>query len=396
MRATIIFISLIVLLLTNCTRIQSGDTENPADLVSHIVSGSPSEAPNLFTDISGNTYLTWTTQQGDVAQLRYTKYLGNQQWSEIRTIAEGDDWFVNWADFPSLVTSQGEILFAHYLQKSDPGTYNYDIYLRRSPDGGDTWSAPFTLNEDGVPAEHGFVSMVPSGTDVFVSWLDGRNTTGSHGEGAMTLRGAILGSDGSRKGEWELDNRVCDCCQTAAAVTTNGPVVIYRDRSENEFRDIGIVRFVNNKWTEPALIYRDGWMIEGCPVNGPQISAMGNSLAIAWFTAANDTPEVKVVFSRDGGQTFSPPILMNEGKTIGRVDIELIDPSRAFVSWMEGADIKAAIISDKGLVESSFLIASSSESRSSGFPRITRNAEEIIIAWTDTDDKVIRSAFIPL
>ncbi|MCA6075524.1 exo-alpha-sialidase [Fulvivirga sedimenti] len=384
------------IVLNACSGSDTAQTELSPDVENFVVSDSPSEAPNLFTDISGNTFLSWTTTRGEIAQLRYTRYLGNKQWSEIQTIAEGADWFVNWADFPSLVTSQGEIIFAHYLQKTDPGTYNYDIYLRRSADGGISWSTPFTLNEDGVPAEHGFVSMVPSGTDVFISWLDGRNTTGSHGEGAMTLRAAILGSDGTRKGEWELDNRVCDCCQTAAAITARGPVVVYRDRSENEFRDMAIVRFVNNKWTDPVLIYRDGWMVEGCPVNGPQISALENTVAIAWFTAANDKPEVKLIFSNDGGQSFNAPVRINENSPIGRVDIELIDSTRAFVTWMEGAAIRGAIVTADGYVQSRYLIASSSESRSSGFPRITRRAEEIIIAWTDPDDNVIRSAFIPL
>ena len=73
---------------------------------------------------------------------------------------------------------------------------------------------------------------------MFATWLDGRNTkTSGHDHsqmehsGAMTLRAGVFDSNGSTIDEWELDNMTCDCCQTAAAMTPNGPVVVYRDRS---------------------------------------------------------------------------------------------------------------------------------------------------------------------
>ena len=39
-----------------------------------------------------------------------------------------------------------------------------------------------------------------------------------------------------------LDARACDCCQTDAAMTSAGPVVVYRNRTEEEIRDIYIAR----------------------------------------------------------------------------------------------------------------------------------------------------------
>ena len=148
---------------------------------------------------------------------------------------------------------------AHWLQKSDQGTYDYDIRMVQSSNRGATWGESIVVHNDGVAAEHGFVSMLPmDNKDIFITWLDGRNTKGSDhesgehgGEGAMTLRGAIFDAQGNAKARWELDNRICDCCQTSAAMTSNGPVVVYRDRSETEIRDMSIVRYVNGKWTPP-------------------------------------------------------------------------------------------------------------------------------------------------
>ena len=99
-----------------------------------------------------------------------------------------------------------------------------------------------------------------------------------------------------------LDTRVCDCCQTSAAMTAEGPVVVYRDRSEGELRDISIARLRNGEWSEPRTVFRDGWEISGCPVNGPvDRRRSGRRLAVAWFTAANDMSRVKLAFSDDAG-----------------------------------------------------------------------------------------------
>jgi hypothetical protein len=212
----------------------------------------------------------------------------------------------------------------------------------------------------------------------------------------MTLRGAVIGKDGSKSNEWELDNRVCDCCQTTAAITANGPVVIYRDRSDEEIRDMSIVRFVNGQWTEPKTIFPDNWKIAGCPVNGPRVDAIGNNLALAWFSSPDKKGQVNVVFSKDGGANFSSPIRVDEGETIGRVDIVLLNEKTAMVSWMEGSSIKAAKIHADGTKEPSITIASSSQSRSSGFPQMTKSGNSILFAWTDDKLKKINTARLAL
>ncbi|MEJ7674473.1 MAG: hypothetical protein WKF59_17695 [Chitinophagaceae bacterium] len=193
-----------------------------------------------------------------------------------------------------------------------------------------------------------------------------------------------------------MTRRVCDCCQTSAALTANGPVVVYRDRSDEELRDISIVRFVNGKWTEPKTIFPDQWKIAGCPVNGPRASAQGNNLAIAWFSSPDKKSQVNIIFSDDGGASFNKPIRIDEENAVGRVDVVMLDEKSAMVSWMEGAVIKAARINKDGTKDSSIIIASSSESRSSGFPQMTKSDNNLIFAWTDDKDKTIKVAKLAL
>jgi hypothetical protein len=212
----------------------------------------------------------------------------------------------------------------------------------------------------------------------------------------MTLRGAVVDKNGKKASEWELDNRVCDCCQTSAAITANGPVVVYRDRSEDEIRDISIVRLVNGQWTTPKPIFSDSWKIAGCPVNGPRIDAKGNNLVVAWFSSPDKKGQVKIIFSSDAGATFGSPIRVDEGEGIGRVDVIMLDDKIAMVSWMEGSVIKAARVHSDGKKDPSMTIASSTKSRSSGFPQMTKSGNTIFFAWTDETFKKINMASLAL
>lgn len=359
-------------------------------------------APYLFTDAKGTVHLSWMQKKGKEASLHFST-LVNEQWTSPSTISSGNNWFVNWADYPVVSSDAAGNMLAHFLQKSDTATFTYDIKLVASADAGKTWSTPATLHDDGKKAEHGFVSITPYKDQFLVSWLDGRKTAiegndhskheGHHGE--MTLRAALLDKKGTKTNEWELDGRICDCCQTTIAITDNGPIIVYRDRSDEEIRDMSIVRFVNGEWTQSKTIFPDQWKIAGCPVNGPRADAVGNNLAIAWFSMKENKAQVKIIFSEDGGATFNTPIQVDEGKAIGRVDVVMLDNETAMVSWMEGSTIKAVKVNANGTKGQPVIIAQSSDSRSSGFPQMTKAGKQLIFAWTDNMEKTIKLASLP-
>ena len=385
----------ILIIVASCNQSQP-KTINEVKEISSPATDSCAQ-PYLFTDKNGIVFLSWMEKKNKQSTLKFSTFSGDQ-WTEPVTIATGNNWFVNWADYPVLISNGNQQLIAHYLEKSGASTYAYDVKYTTSPDNGKTWSDAKILHDDGRQAEHGFVSMMPYGEKFFVCWLDGRNTvsedSGSHDghHGQMSIRGAILTKEGIKENEWELDNRVCDCCQTTVAITTTGPIVVYRDRSENEIRDMSIVRFVNGQWTTPKIIYADQWKIKGCPVNGPRADAIGNNVAIAWFAMKDDKGQVKIIFSSDGGNTFKAPVQIDEGNPIGRVDVVMLDEKTAMVSWMEGADIKAIKVSSDGTREKPIMIAASSNARSSGFPQMTKAGNKLIFALTDNKKKTIKLA----
>jgi hypothetical protein len=351
--------------------------------------------PNLTVAANGRVYLSWIDRlEGGRVALRFATKEANG-WSAPRTIAEGANWFVNWADFPSLAVLPDGSLAAHWLAKSGPGTFSYDVNIARSFDGGKSWSQSFVPHRDGTQTEHGFVSLLPSSRDSFTAiWLDGRemkaedhgsNQNGGHGHGTMTLRAATIGRNNAVTQEALLDAKVCECCQTSAAMTARGAVVVYRDRSDQEMRDISIVRLRDGKWSAPKTVFADNWQINGCPVNGPAVAASGKRVAVAWFTGANNKSQVKLVFSNDEGETFGAPIVIDDGNPAGRVDVMLLSDGTAVVSWLEklanGGEVRIRKVKADGSREAAMTIAPAGTARSNGFPQMVRTGNSLVFAW---------------
>jgi hypothetical protein len=157
-------------------------------------------------------------------------------------------------------------------------------------------------------------------------------------------------------------------------MTANGPIVVYRNRTEDEVRDIYYSRLVENQWTEPKPVFNDLWTIAGCPVNGPAIAANDNMVAVAWYTMSDNVPKVKLAFSSNNGGTFNTPILLSSDNTIGRVDLELLKDNSAIALWVDTIEEQAVIqiqrINETGEKSDIMSLAKTSNDRSSGFPRM--------------------------
>ncbi len=360
--------------------------------------GEHAGLPHLFKGGDENLYMSWVETEGDKATLKFSQLQGDQ-WSEPEVIASGDNWFINWADYPIMAVDSAGNMIAHFPAKSGPDTYAYDVNVVIKPTGAADWSEPFVLHGDGTQTEHGFVSMLPQNDGSFrVTWLDGRHTGGSEGDhdhggdGAMTLRTALVNLEGEIVEETELDHRVCDCCQTGMARSTTTEYVVYRDRSEHEIRDMYFVSNTGLGWSKPERIAEDNWHIAGCPVNGPRIASYEDALAVAWFTAADGEPKVKLAFSADG-ISFEEPILIDNTQPLGRLDIVMLDQNTAVISWLDNDDstmIRYRMVKRSGEMSPAQVVAMTSESRSSGFPQMELLNGALYFAWTVSDGEEFR------
>jgi hypothetical protein len=353
--------------------------------------GPSSSSPQMTTSSRG-ALLSWVERAGTASTLKFAEW-SERKWSEVRVVASGDNWFVNWADVPSVMRMSNGTLVAHWLQKSGSGTYAYDVRLSHSTDDGRTWAPAVTPHHDGTATEHGFASLMElSGSSLGVIWLDGRSMTGhglpaSKGSGAMSLRFARFDANWKQVEETPVDARVCDCCPTAVAVSAAGPLIAFRDRSPQEVRDIHVSRYVGGKWSPSAPVHDDRWTINACPVNGPVLSARDRAVAASWFTTRDDRGQAFVAFSGDAGQRFSTPVRLDDESTLGRVDIELMPDGAAVASWIEltgpRAQFKVRRMEPSGARSPALTVADLAASRSSGYPRIASGSGDLVFAWTE-------------
>jgi hypothetical protein len=376
----------------------TGSRQSPASgqWIQTIAIDSPAAAgsgqPQL-TSSSRGVHLSWIESDGPRATLKFATRTPTG-WSAPRVVASGTDWFVNWADVPSVLRLADGTLAAHWLQKSGADTYAYDVRLSYSTDDGRTWAPSFTPHHDGTKTEHGFASLfrMPGARGgLGVVWLDGRQMKPGHAEGPeagdMSLRFASFGRDWRQTADTALDVKVCECCPTAAAVASDGPVVAYRDRAAGEVRDIYVTRLAGAKWSEPAPVSKDNWQFPACPVNGPSISARGRTVALAYFQARDGAPKSFVAFSKDGGASFGTPIRLDASGTLGRVDVEMLDDGSAAAGYIEltgnQAEFRVRRVHADGTMSAPVTIANLSNNRSSGYPRMALSGDELVFAWVD-------------
>lgn len=354
--------------------------------------GAGAKEPALFSVEGSDLLMSWLEPGDQGYNVRMSRYDG-VRWSTPSTASGGDDLFINWADYPSIARVDDEVIAVHWLRTHTRGAYSYNVNIALSADEGRTWSPPLIPHDDVSAAQHGFASMIPvAGEGLAVVWLDGRASDNEPTDqdplaDAMQLRATFISPEGERSDDVAVDLSTCSCCQTAATTTEDGALLVaYRDRSADEIRDISLVRYADGAWSAPYPLSDDGWQIAGCPVNGPALASQGSDVVAAWFTAANDTPAVKVATSSDGGLTFGNAMRIDGGRAVGRVDATILDDGNALVSWLEHTDdgeaLMVCVVTAQGCGAKT-LVAENSAGGSMNFPALSAAFGGAYLAWTE-------------
>ncbi|HCX25092.1 MAG TPA: hypothetical protein DHN29_24480, partial [Cytophagales bacterium] len=118
-----------IVALSSCSQPENRESASIKPVLAEITTPHQAGAnlPYLTTDKNGDLLHSWVKKTGDTTILKFATF-SNDQWSTPVEIAHGNDWFVNWADYPMIAATQGGRL-AHFLAKSASGTYSYDVNL---------------------------------------------------------------------------------------------------------------------------------------------------------------------------------------------------------------------------------------------------------------------------
>jgi hypothetical protein len=168
-------------------------------------------------------------------------------------------------------------------------------------------------------------------------------------------------------------------------------VVVYRNRTASEVRDIYRVVYdlEQERWGEPAALSTEEWNIAGCPVNGPQLAAFGQTVIATWFSAADNRPRSYIAVSQDSGLTFDTAQTLDDGASMGRVGIVVNRDGVALLTWIAATDGRAMVYGRmwqaSGLGDT-FEIGVIDASRGSGFPRPAAAGGNFLLAWTELEE----------
>lgn len=346
--------------------------------------------------------LSWVERNGPRTTLKFAERTASG-WTMPVTAASGIGWFVSYADPPSVMRLSNGTLVAQWQERTHRFIEAMNLRLSYSTDEGQSWAPPFTPHHDGTTTQHAFASIFElPGRGLGLVWLDGRATmieTDDPAGGAMGLRYAAFDANWKQIADQPVDGRVCECCSMATAATADGTLLAFRDRDRAEVRDISVSRLENGAWAPITPVHADGWMTYACPVNGPALSARGPNAVVSWFTVKDDRGEAYAAFSGDSGRTWGTPIRLDDGGSLGRVDVEMLDDRSAMAIWIEfaggRAQLRARRIDASGVRSAPITIAggaddlsaeaSAKAERASGMPRLARHRDELVFAWTESE-----------
>lgn len=350
--------------------------------------------------------------------------LSDAGWSPPATVIEDPRMLTNWADVPAAHRLPSGHWLVAYPQFRRVGGRDYGlavVHLNEAFRALDRW----VPDDVARGPETGFIDFVGDEEGATMLWLDGRemhprdgragatatdsapsedDSHAAHGAGAMTLRALRIDTGGQPVGPSTLlDARTCECCKLDGARGTNGPWVVYRDRDDHERRDIRAVAMriatdnadgdVGRLFVEQAAeVHHDGWIMAGCPVNGPALARTDTRIFAAWFSAPHGNPRVSLSHSAAGVPNFTPPVRMDLGEPVGRVDLIALDDGEVLVTWLEGdADqpgrgtILTRRITASGEVGPPLQIHEVGVGRDWGFPRARTTGDAVIWIWTHAE-----------
>jgi hypothetical protein len=376
-----------------------GSIEAPQQLVLANPAGKGSRLPRLVPmPDKTSTLMSWVEPTGNGHALKFA-ILQGERWVRQGVASQGENWFINWADYPSVVPVSDTFWVAHWLSRRQGGKrFDYDVSLSITNDAGKTWREIGHPHRDNAAAEHGFVTIFKESDHAAgIVWLDGREyakksevAQQAEKSGNFALRYTRIYADGSMDDEQVIDDNTCTCCSTSVAQTPAGAIALWRGRTQAEIRDNRYALLVKGKWTSPSELGDEGWQIDACPVNGPSVASRGKQVVASWYTAQGDQPRVRLAFSADSGKSFDEPMVIDDNLPLGRMGLVWLDSQHAVASWLgkthedsKKSDLNIRLLDKTGKVYVVQRIATLSGGRDTGVPQMVSNGDELIFAWTN-------------
>jgi hypothetical protein len=300
-----------------------------------------------------------------------------------------------------LVGSNGNIYVSYTQDLETP--YAGNIRFSRSIDGGKSFSAPITVNNNLDSITHRFDAMgVNELGQVYIAWVDKRDISIAKKNGEKYSGAAIYYAISDDEGKTFHTNikaadHSCECCRVAMAMDKDGtPIIVWRHIFGKNIRDHAMMRLDGK--SQPIRLSYENWEVDACPHHGPAVSiANDGNYHFVWFSNSSERHGLFYSYSSDQGKHFSRPLNFGNFKAQASHPHVLSLGQRVFIVWKEFDGMSTGIYlmhsNDGGnLWSAPQKIASTTGA--SDYPFLISDSKKNYLSW-NTDKEGYRLIYMP-
>lgn len=266
----------------------------------------------ITTAFDGKGRLWLASIRGRHLYVSHSDDRGNTLSAPVKVNVEPEDILGDGENRPKIVAHKGAVYVSYTRGLEKPMTG--DIRFSRSLDGGKSFSAPLTVNDNREIISHRFETLeVNDRGQVFLAWLDKRDLFSAQRENKPYNGAAVyyaVSDDGGASFQPNLKaaDHSCECCRVAMALDTDGtPVIFWRHIYGKNERDHAMLRLDGK--SSPIRVSHDRWEVDACPHHGGALSIAPDGVYhFVWFDNAPERHGLFYAYSTDRGNSFSVPL----------------------------------------------------------------------------------------
>jgi hypothetical protein len=262
------------------------------------------------------------------------------------------------------------------------------LRLAASRDGGRTWSAPRTVTADSAPGSRSFHALhAAADGSVYVAWLESRDGGRSGTFVTRTTDSGLTWSQAVRAAPGES----CPCCRTAIATAPDGTLYLaWRAVMPGSVRDVVVASSVDRgaTWSPARRVHADDWVFDGCPHAGPALLVDRDGVVhVAWWTGKEGAAGVYYARSTDRAASFGPaePLGVAAFARPAHVQLQRDGRGALVAAWDDGRDSLPRVmlrVSRDGGRSFSAPVVASAPGVAAAFPVISVQGSVLTVAWS--------------